>query len=263
MPEPDPGDDRLAAARAAWPGVEVDLARFAAHLDRLATSAPDAVLAVPELLLAFACADGDRAALAILERDYLTALRPALARLGLAPTAVDETLQVLRHDLLVARPAAPPRILDYGGRGALHGWLRAVATRTGLRQQGAAPRHLELDESRHAAVAGDDLELAYMKKTYGDAFRDAFAAALAALPADQRLLLKQRFRHQLTVEDLGRLHGVHAGTISRWVAAAREHLVKETRAEMMRGLGVGRADVDSILRLIHSQLEVSLSTREE
>ena len=73
-----------------------------------------------------------------------------------------------------------------------------------------------------------------MKKTYGEVFQRAFAIALAAMSADDRLLLKQRFRHQLTVEDLGALHSVHAGTISRWVAAARERLVKATRAEMMR-----------------------------
>lgn len=256
------GDDRIAAARAAWPGVAIDPARFAAHLERVAAAAPDAALAVPELGLAFACAEGDRAALAILDRDYLTPLRPALARLGLTSAAVDETLQTLRHELLIARPAGPPRILDYGGRGALHGWLRAVATRTGLRVRGAATPAVELDESRHA-VAGDDLELAYMKKTYGAAFRTAFAAALAGLPADQRLLLKQRFQHHLSVEELGRVHGVHAGTISRWVAAARDRLVKDTRAAMMRDLEVGRTDVESILRLIHSQLELSLSTRDE
>ena len=255
-------DEAIAAARTAWPGVELDVARFKHHLAQATAAAPDATLAVPELALAFACADGDAAALAILDRDYLVSLRPALAQLGLTASAIDETLQLLRHELLIAPAGGAPRILNYGGRGALRGWLRAVATRMGLRQVGPG-REDALDDHRHAPVADDDLELAYMKKTDGAAFHRAFAAALVALPADERLLLKQRFRHQLTVEELGRLHGVHAGTISRWVAAARDHLVKATRSEMMSQLGVGGADVESILRLIQSQIELSLSTRGE
>jgi RNA polymerase sigma-70 factor (ECF subfamily) len=55
------------------------------------------------------------------------------------------------------------------------------------------------------------------------------------------------------------LYAVNAGTISRWVQAARDSLAGLTRAAMMRELGVGTVDLDSILRLIHSQLDVSLS----
>ena len=94
-----------------------------------------------------------------------------------------------------------------------------------------------------------------MKKTYGDAFQRAFQAALEDLETADRLLLKQRFRHRMTVEQLGTLHAVHASTISRRVDAARERLVKATRTQMMRELDVGRADVSSILRLIESELE--------
>ncbi len=71
-----------------------------------------------------------------------------------------------------------------------------------------------------------------MKKQYGAAFERAFAQAFAALSVEDRLLLKQRLRHQLGVVELGKLYGVNAGTISRRVAAARERLVAATRSEM-------------------------------
>lgn len=254
----------LATARAAWPGLTVADARFAEHLAGLVRDAPavaDALtqLHVADVYLSLACAEGDSDALAIFDRDYVAGVRPTLLRMGLTASAIDDTLQVMRHELLSPRPDAAPRILGYGGRGHLRGWLRSVAARTGLRSVRLADRHDELDERNHASPAGD-LELAYMKKTYGEAFQRAFAAALAAVSADDRLLLKQRFRHQLTVEELGALHSVHAGTISRWVAAARDRLIKATRSEMMRALGVGHADVSSILRLIHSELDITLST---
>jgi RNA polymerase sigma-70 factor (ECF subfamily) len=254
----------LAAAHAAWPALPIADARFAEHLADLVRDAPAVAgalgqLHIADVYLSLACAEANPDALAILERDYLADVRPTLSRMGLTASAIDETLQVMRAELLAPRPDAAPRILRYGGRGHLRGWLRSVAARTGLRSLQASGRHDELDEGNHATPAGD-LELAYMKKTYGEVFHRGFAAALAALATDDRLLLKQRFRHQLTVEELGALHSVHAGTISRWVAAARDRLVKATRAEMMRELGVGRADVSSILRLIHSELDITLSS---
>ncbi len=257
-------DEVLVAARVVGPGFAIDEARFAARLADLvpAEAAPLDALAqlnVPELYLCFACAEGLADALALLDREYFAELRPALSKMGLTASAIDETLQVMREELLAPRPDAAPRILSYSGRGQLRGWLRAVAARTGLRTIGQPHRQEELDERKHAPTEGD-LELEYMKKTYGEAFQRAFTAALAAIPAEDRLLLKQRFRHQLTVEELGAMHSVHAGTISRWVAAARERLVKATRVEMMRELGVDRAEVSSILRLIESQMEITLSS---
>ena len=254
----------LDAAHAAWPGFAAADPRLAEHLAALVGGAPDIAaalgqLAIGDVYLTVACAEAIAGALAFLDRDYLSAARPTLSRMGPTASAIDETLQVMRDELLARRTGVAPRILHYGGRGHLHGWLRSVAARTGLRDRRRADRHAELDEDHHARPAGD-LELAYMKKTYGEVFRRAFAAALAALSADDRLLLKQRFRHQLTVEDLGALHSVHAGTISRWVAAARDRLVKATRTAMMRELGVGRADVSSILRLIDSELDITLSS---
>ena len=252
------------AAHTAWPGLAIADAAFGAHLARLVhdDDAPAAALgqlAIADVYLSLACAGGDPAALAILDRDYFAELRPTLSRLGLAPGAIDEALQIMREELLTARAEAPPRILGYGGRGQLRGWLRSVAARTGLRGQRQPQRHETLDGEVHA-TAGADLELGFLKRTYGEAFREAFRTAVAELPADDRVLLKQRFRHQLTVEELGAMHGVHAGTISRWVAAARDRLVAGTRKAMMKQLGVDRDDVSSILRLIQSELEISLST---
>jgi RNA polymerase sigma-70 factor, ECF subfamily len=266
--QPDPALEAelqraLDLGRAAWPALSIDEARWVEHLADLVHDQPDPCAAIATLnhadvALSLACAQGQAAALAILEREYLAALPPVLSRMGLTASAIDETLQVLREELLAPRPGAAPRILNYGGRGQLRGWLRSVAARAGLRGVSSPHRHQELDDDAHAAVG--DLELEYLKKTYGEAFRSAFKIALAGLPAEDRLLLKQRFRHGLTVEDLGRMHSVHAGTISRWVAAARERLVKATHAEMMRALKVDRAEVASIMRMIHSRLDITLTS---
>jgi RNA polymerase sigma-70 factor (ECF subfamily) len=260
-------DDALATAHAtataAWPALGVRDERFAEQLARRLAGEADPVrtlgqLFIADIYLTVGCAEGSSAALAIIERDYMPDLRVTLSRMGLTASAIDEALQVMREELLVARPAAPPRILGYGGQGPLRGWLRSVAARTGLRGFRKPQIHETLDGEVHA-TAGEDLELDFLKRKYGDAFRSAFRTAVLELPADDRVLLKQRFHHHLTVEELGTLHGVHAGTISRWVAAARDRLVAGTRKVMMRELGVQRADMSSIMRLIQSEMEISLS----
>ena len=249
----------IARARATWPNVVGDEPAFRA---RLAALADDAIaeLELTDVWFALACASGDAAALAVLERDLLPSLRPALAKLGLDAAAIDEALQVVRADLLAPRPDAPPRLINYSGRGALGGWLRTVAVRTGLRLKRTTPAHDELSDNAPGTLANDP-ELAYLKKTFGDVFRTAFDEALAGLPAHDRLLLKQRFRHHLGVVELGSLHGVHAATISRRVTNARDALAEATRAAMMRLLGATRSDVSSILRLIQSELDITLSSK--
>lgn len=243
--------DAIAQGRAAWPGVAIDEATFAAQLDKAEGDA------VTDLYLACGCANGDNTALAALDRTYLAPLRAPLAKLGLDPAGVTEALQQVREELLVVRDGRA-KVLDYSGRGSLHGWLRSVAVRTGLRLCKGKPKHDELGE-HHGAMA-EDPELMLMKKTYGETFHRAFERALGELSAKDRLLLKQRFKHRIGVIDLGILYGVNAGTISRWVQAARETLAAGTRAQMMTELGVGKVDLESILRLIHSQLDITLSS---
>lgn len=209
-----------------------------------------------ELQLASACARGDAAAIAVLDRDYLAPLRPVLRKVGLDAAAIDETLQIVRDELLVPRPDRQAGILNYSGRGALAGWLRSVAVRTALRDRKRPERRGEYVEGSHATPS-DDLELAYMKKTYGAAFERAFAKALAALDVADRLLLKQRFGHRLGVVELGKMYGVNAGTITRRVQAVRDRLVEATRDCMKDE--VGTDGLTSILKLIESQLDLTLS----
>jgi RNA polymerase sigma-70 factor (ECF subfamily) len=244
----------LDAAIAAWPDVHVDRAAFLAHAAR----SGEAVKHASDLYLAFACAHGDQNALAALDAGYLRALRSPLGRMRLDGAAIDEILQALRNQQLVGDP---PGILAYSGRGPLHAWLRSVAVRLALRERERGARGSPLLEERQADQ-GDDLELAYMKKQYGAAFGRAFDVALGELALDDRVLLKQRFRHGLGVVELGKLYGVNAGTISRRVAAARERLVAATRAHMSHELRLATGEVSSVLRMIESQIEVSLSVAE-
>jgi RNA polymerase sigma-70 factor (ECF subfamily) len=65
--------------------------------------------------------------------------------------------------------------------------------------------------------------------------------------------------HGLTVDELAPSFGVHRATVARWLAAARERLLTETRAGLRERLGVGDATVDSILRELRGRVDVTVT----
>ena len=74
-----------------------------------------------------------------------------------------------------------------------------------------------------------------------------------------RALLRFKFVDGLTLDDLAVLYGTHRATVARRVAALREDLVKATRAQLGGPLRVRRQDLESLVRLVRSDLDLSLS----
>ena len=251
-------DERLAAliaaARAAWPAAEVADDVFAEYL-----SARDAVGSphVGDLYLACACARGDQSAIAAFLRELVPHIEAAVLGLGADPAQVDEVRSQLCDALLVG---SPPGIATYAGRGQLRSWVRSIAVRMAMRHLGRTRAAGGAGDDALAALAAeaDDPEIEHLKARYGAAFRAAFAEALAALTARQRNVLRQHYLDELTVDQLGGLYRVHRATAARWVAAARQALFDDTRKRMIEDLGLAPTDYDSILRLLHSQLDLSI-----
>jgi RNA polymerase sigma-70 factor (ECF subfamily) len=247
-----------------WPTIVVPRERFVAYLkERM----PDDVnhdealrrMHTSDLYLACACADGDPDALRVFEAHYLPAADRALPKLGLDPDARAEVKQRLRITLLIDEHGRA-RITRFQGRGDLRSWIRVIAVREGLailrRLRGQTPNGD--DQLIDAVTAGDSPEVAYLKRKYRHEFRLAFADALQRLSDRDRLLLRQRFLDGVDVIEIARFHRVHRGTAASWLERARAFVLAATRASLVDRLEVPPAEIDSILRLIDSQLEVSL-----
>jgi RNA polymerase sigma-70 factor (ECF subfamily) len=262
-------EDRLSAlvneARAAWPSVAVPEERFLAHVaGRLASGGGGADslgrLRAGDLYLACACAGGDPNATAAFLENFMPQVHAALASLGAGSGDREELVQHLADLLFVADGDRPGAIATYSGRGSLRSWVRSVAVRTGMRQLGRARAAAADDEALASVPAADDQEIHVLRARYGEAFRAAFRDALAALTPRQRNLLKQHTIDELTVDQIGRLYRVHRATAARWVAAARDELCEGTRRRLIERLSLAGHEVDSILRLVWSQLDVSITT---
>jgi RNA polymerase sigma-70 factor (ECF subfamily) len=250
------------SARAAWPSVQLGAEAFIAHLARHLPAhavATDGLMQinVADLYLACACAAGDVQAIEAFERHCLGGVNRALARLGFDADTVSEVKQLIRCRVLLG-DRGPPRILEFSGRGALRAWVRVIAVREALRMTRRSDREIEIDDidKLQAFVTATGLE--HEKQSYRHAFREALDRALRALPSRDRVMLRQHVLDGMTIDQLGALYRMHRTTAARALERARRFLLAATRAHMRVELDVSSTELDSILRLIRSCLDVSL-----
>ncbi|MDI3287436.1 sigma-70 family RNA polymerase sigma factor [Polyangium sp. 15x6] len=257
----------LAAARACFPDVKIEPDVFIPYLAaRVDTDAPLIRALSPragaDLYLACACARGDATAIATFDKTLLRDVTAALARIDLGSTTLEDLRDRIRHRILVGEGGSLPRIAEYAGRGDLRGWLRVVAVREALgllrKQKREERAHLELAQ---IDPASGDPELARIERLYHEEFQSAFREALASLSPRERNLLRQHYQQGLGIDELGVLYDIHRATAARWVARARERLASGTRQRMRERLQVERGELDDILRLIQSRLEITLRSQ--
>jgi RNA polymerase sigma-70 factor (ECF subfamily) len=219
-----------------------------------------AAVRASELALALACLRGEPEALARFDAELSDVADAAHARFRGIQLSCDDLRQVMRERLLVG---SPPRIASYRGKGPLRGWLRIATVRYLVdtqRSEAARPDRLVGDEPLLATAASiDDPEIAFLKDRYRDEFKTAFAAAVGQLDARSRNMLRHRYVNGLDVAALARIYGLHRVSLSRALARIRGDVLGSVREHFRRHLGVSPAELDSLMNLIGSRLELSLS----
>ena len=254
----------LVDARAANPRVVLEDGCFFAHLaSRLPTDRPfdEALGAVrsADLYLAAACNRGLPAALGAFDRTCLAPLGGILTRLTAPGIDADDLMQMVRARLLTPDARGQCRIAEYAGVGSLRRWVRTVAVRLAL-NQGRGAREVATDDRELAARLRDerDGELSFLKARYRPAFAAALRESLDALAATDQNLLRQRYVDGLSLEELGALQGVHRATALRRLERARKVLLGDLRARLQVRLKLESEELDSLLRLVASRIDVTL-----
>lgn len=271
------GPEQTARAAERWPGVVIGHDELLAYVtalraanegERGAQAIGDDALA--ELYLACGCGRGDSAALNHFDRHYLSAIPAALAHMRLSADTVDEVRQRVRHKLLVdepskadepSKPGVPSTRLErYAGQGKLRGLIGVIAVRQALT--------ILRKDRRLAPGGGDQLmdmpsperdpELAFLQERYRAEFKRAFEQAVRKLDSRDRNFLRLHLFGGLTVEAVGKVYGVHRATATRWLAKLRKQLLKDTQAALRERLNIDRDELDSLMQLIQSRLDVSM-----
>ena len=214
-------------------------------------------LALDDLALVLVAANGDPAAIGEIEQTLVEPLPRTLSRLRPSPDLVDELRQELREKLLVG---PRPKLLEYRGRGPLGAWARVVALRLAHdRARARAPETTEDDALAELADASDSPELAQLRAKYTNELRDAFRAATRRLDPESRAVLRSHAIDALTIDQIGALYQVHRATAARWVQQAKASLLDALRDELAKRLGEGHDACDSVVALVRSRIDLSLS----
>jgi RNA polymerase sigma-70 factor (ECF subfamily) len=248
-------------------GAVEDLPRFLAFLAERAArfDAPLEALAEMDgavMGLVYRCLAGEPSALAELDATVLEPTSRGLRRMSATDAEISDIRQAVREKLLVGGQARGPRLGDYSGRGALQSWVRVTLVRELLSERRRHQREIVLDDEAlfEAATGEQDPELEHLKTYYRAEFRRGFREALEALPGRDRNLLRYHFLEGLSVDEIGVIYGVHRATAARWLVRVRESLEQGTLTAMMGALAVSRPEVESILRLIRSNLDASIAS---
>ena len=257
--------DKWTHARAAWPDIDVSGEDFARHLaERCRGANVEQALSMldgPGLYLACACLNGDAQAHRSLRRVYVPRLKAALGRFG-SKTVIDDALQLTLDRLLTDREGHVAAISRYDDRSTIDKWLVVVALREGYRVVNRNARHAKREvhvDLFDVASDATDPELQHLKSKYRAEFKVAFHSAFDDLSSRERNLFRHQYLDGLNLEQIGDVYDISRATAARWRAKARDRLFRKTRAILQQQLALSPQELDSVMVMIQSRLEVSMT----
>lgn len=256
-------DDAVAAARARWPGLARDGAWLRAALARAeVTPTVDAVRARgAELVLAHAAAAGDPVALAAFEREPLRSAAGTMQRYLRDDARVDEALQRLRVDLLVAEPGAVPKVARFDARAPLGAWVCMCAARVALHALRADRSGREVGVEWSDALAdltASDPAIEPVRARYAEQVAAALRDACMELGRRQRAVIRLLFVDGAGVDDVAAVYQVHRVTVWRWAQEAQAQLREGVRARLRQAVPERDAGTATLIAWVEDQVMLSL-----
>ena len=256
--------DLVRRARAGLAGVTLADSRFLRSAGAAAaTSDPQRIeaLQASDLLLAAAALAGEEAALHLLEERFLSLAAGAAAGLDASPAFADEVRQELREKLLVGRDGRPPGLAKYSGAGPLAAYVRISARRLALNLLEARRGAPSSDEDALLGLPApeSDPELQLLRERSAAAIKRAVHEALAGLPVRERLMLRMHYVDGVTMTQIGKVYGVHQSNVSRTLDGARSKVLADVRRLLTDRLRLGDRELDSLVGMVRSGLDLSLS----
>jgi RNA polymerase sigma-70 factor (ECF subfamily) len=253
-----------ARGRAAFADVPLDPEPFVRHLARalirMSDGAAISVLVADDLYIACACLAGVKgAANAFLER-HRTVIRRAIDR-AVPKRCGDEVEQAVLADILVGTATRAPQIGDYAGRAPLARWVEVVAQRAAIRWQRSerARANVAARASLEPRLADTPMDSALMRGRYLTAFEESLKEALRRAPKKDRAILQLHLVYEITVEKIGTMFGVSQSTASRRLAKARDGVLADLKSMLHQRLGITTAEIASLVGLLSSRLDLSIS----
>jgi len=223
---------------------------------------PLSALTPADLFLAQGAVAGDPVALKAFSQLAHHRVPRVLASMRPSPALVEEVDERLQEKLIVCARGKKPKLSEYQGTGTLAAWVGVAAVRIAIelirlkRYQNA----VTLDEgSLDARLAGGDPEFDLLKSAHSRRFKEAFQAAFVKLPIEDRSLLRMHLKDGLSIDQLGVMFQIHRATAARRIGRAKEALLEGVRVVLSAKFRMSDDEIDSDLRKIEPNLDLSLS----
>ncbi|HUB09247.1 MAG TPA: sigma factor-like helix-turn-helix DNA-binding protein [Myxococcales bacterium] len=247
----------------AWPDLPVDSDDFVAFLAaRTADRWPDGpshdLPWLEDLYLCHACLAGSPGAIEAFERTHFSNLPSHLSQLSPTSDFVGEVGQTLRAKLFVADRRGEKGVAAYTGRGPLGAWFRVTALNTALKLLREEMKHLRGGGGAPAVPAPADPERALIRARTRAELEETLRSVLAQAPTRERALLKMHFVNGSTLEELAQIFKVHRATVARWIAGARQSVLRETQRRMVERFKLSPSELSSAFRITRSEWTLSL-----
>lgn len=205
-------------------------------------------LHVEDLALARACAAGNERAWQV----FMLRFREKLYDAGRQITRDDATGRELADSLYADLYGTQNReghrqskLLSYGGRGSLGGWLRTVLAQEYINHYRKQRRLVSLDRECEEGAQFPAPATAEITSV-DERLEQAVDEALRSLAAEDRFVLASYFLDERTLAEIARALSVHESTISRKV----EKLTKNLRKQILKALtrrGMSRRQAEEAL----------------
>jgi RNA polymerase sigma-70 factor, ECF subfamily len=251
-----------ARGRSAHPKLAVSEVAFGRRLARALDAGPPRpldTLSVEDLYLAFACAERVRGAGAAFEAAHTKAIRRAVSRVIAAGADRDDAVQRVLQHLLVGEGGAGGAIASYPGRGPLAKWVPVVALRIAIKLNRSETSERRLRQKAGAEALGLSPEDLLIRAELRRGIEPAVAEALGRLEHRDRLILRLYLVGGMTLSAIGVSLGLTQQAISKRLASARERLMEDIRASTARRFRLTEDEFSSLMRVVASQLEISVS----
>jgi RNA polymerase sigma-70 factor (ECF subfamily) len=254
----------LSAGRERWPGVKIDHRELTSYLAERPVSAERLTPGLAcDLFLAFACFANVPTAVQLFQTLYDPIVVGVARRFDPSAPFADELRQRLAETLFVrGRGQRAGRIAEYRGQARLSVWVRTCAKRAALRLAKVNNPEVLMTRDALADEIAEvcDQELTLLKDHYGEIFRAELVLALGELQAKDRMLLQLHLVAGLSTTRIAQMYHLNQSSISRQLQRAASATFSLIKQRIHRRLGVDTAELESLLDLARSHIELTLSS---
>lgn len=232
-----------------------------------------------DLCLIIACERGDEKAWVDLVANFDSTVKSAARKISSNNEDAEDLASSIWAELYGLRVDADgnkkSKLAYYSGRGSLAGWLRAVVAQLAVDQFRKTSKFVQIEEDRefenlaneaagsdhnHFASHGENPEdLLTDKRTETDV-SEALGTAIAALEAEDRLILKLYYFDDLKLKDIAATFGYHEATASRKLTRVQTEIRKGVERELKARHGWTDSEVKRHLSETAASLGLNLET---